>query len=475
MNARAGRTRRRVGALLGLLLLCGAPVRAGRTPEGLWEGTLQGTLRIVVHIRSAEHGFAATMDSPDQSAMGLPIDTLAFARDTLRFEMRAIRGDFVGAMNAAGNELAGRWHQGTVTLPLTLKKTEHETQLVPPQEPKPPFPYAVDTVRVINHEGGVSLAGSLTEPRSGGPFAAVTLVTGSGPEDRDEMVFGHRPFLVLADHLTRAGIAVLRLDDRGVGGSTGNFAAATSQDFASDARAAVEFLKGRKEIAADRIGLIGHSEGGLVAPMVAVNSKDVAFIVLLAGPGLRGDSLLCLQVERIVRAAGADEATVHAETRLNRSLIAAFLQGGDSAAVSARVHQLIRDRLAQLPAPARTSFGDPDSLAESQLARLRSPWMRFFLTYDPAPTLRRVRCPVLALNGEKDVQVPARENPKAIGDALRAGGNRDFRTKALPGLNHMFQTAQTGAVSEYMRIEETMAPVALDEIAQWISSRTAKP
>jgi fermentation-respiration switch protein FrsA (DUF1100 family) len=463
-----------LGIPIGVALLCAAPLLASRTPEGIWVGTLEGMLRIVVHVRATGPSLTGSMDSPDQGAMGLPMDTLAFDRDTLRFVMRAIRGDFAGVMNAQGDEIAGRWHQGSVTLPLTLRKTEKEPQRHRPQEPQRPYPYAEDTVRVENRAAGVSLAGTLTTPRGVGPFPAVVLVTGSGPEDRDETVFGHRPFLVLADHLTRAGIVVLRLDDRGVGSSSGSFSAATTQDFASDAEAAVGFLRVRKGIDPGMIGLIGHSEGGLVVPMVAARSKEVAFIVLLAGPGVRGDSLLGLQVERLTRAAGADEAAVQAEVRFNRSLLAAFEQGGDSAAVAARIHQLMRDRLTELPAEARARLGDPDSLAESQLARLRTPWMRFFLSYDPAAALRRVRCPLLALNGERDVQVPPRENLKAIGDALRAGGNRDFETKELPVLNHLFQTATTGSISEYARIEETMSPTALDEIAQWLARHTKR-
>ena len=462
-----------VAILLAIGALLVAPAAADRSVAGIWQGTLQGMLRIVVHVRQAAGGYSASMDSPDQGAMGLPIDTLAFDRDTLRFEMRTIRGDFTGVMNAQGDEIAGRWHQGSVTLPLTLKKTEKELQLRRPQEPQRPYPYAEDTVRVENRAAGVSLAGTLTTPRGAGPFPAVALVTGSGPEDRDETVFGHRPFLVLGDHLTRVGIAVLRLDDRGVGGSSGSFATATTQDFASDAEAAMSFLRARQGIDAGRIGLIGHSEGGLVVPMVAARSKQVAFIVLLAGPGLRGDSLLTLQVERLTRAPPPKNHSSGREA-LNLSLLAAFQQGGDSAAVAARVHRLMRDRLAELAAETRARLGDPDSLAESQLARLRTPWMRFFLSYDPAPALRRVHCPVLALNGERDVQVPPRENLKAIGDALRAGGNRDFETKELPGLNHLFQTATTGSISEYASIEETMSPTALDEIAQWVARHTKR-
>ena len=455
----------------GALAQTPSPVRS---PEGHWQGSLQGMVRVVVHVdRTTAGRLTGTMDSPDQGALGLPIDTLVFSGDSLRFTMRRILGDFAGAMSADGTRIEGRWRQGGASFPLTLERLERAPELERPQEPRKPYPYAEDTVRVENPGAGVSLAGTLTTPHGVGPFPCAVLITGSGPEDRDETVFGHRPFLVLADHLTRNGIAVLRMDDRGVRGSSGRFSRATSEDFAADVTAALDFLKARHGIDPRRIGLIGHSEGGLIAPMVAAGSRNVAFVVLLAGPGLPGDSVLVLQVERATRAAGADEATIAAERRLQSRMMAALREGRDSAAVTTQVRRLFRERIAQLPEQSRRALGDPDRLADAQLALLRSPWMRFFVAYDPRPTLRKLRCPVLALNGEKDVQVAPKQNLGAIEATLRAAGNRDFTVKELPGLNHLFQRAATGAVAEYAQIEETIAPSVLDQITDWIQAHTA--
>ncbi|MEK7331226.1 MAG: alpha/beta fold hydrolase, partial [Candidatus Eisenbacteria bacterium] len=318
---------------------------------------------------------------------------------------------------------------------------------------------------------GIQLAGTLTLPRGAGPFPCALLITGSGPEDRDEAVFGHRPFLVLADHLTRQGIAVLRVDDRGVGGSTGRFSQATSEDFAGDVLAGIEFLKTRREIDRKRIGLIGHSEGGLIAPMVATRSKDVAFIVLMAGPGIPGDSTLMLQSAAIRRSVGASEASIAQEMGVSRRIYAQLRQG-DSAGVVRTARELVGLQVAGLPEEQRSAVGDLDSAATAASRQLFGPWMRFFVTYDPRPALRRVRCPVLAINGEKDLQVLPKENLAAIETALKAGGNRDHTVKELPGLNHLFQTCTLCTIAEYMQLEETMAPAALEEMSEWILRRT---
>ena len=443
-----------------------------RTPLGVWQGTLQGLLRIVIHVDRAPSGrLTGTMDSPDQGAMGLPIDVVTFSGDSLRLEIHRIRGRYVGTMNAGGSEIRGHWQQGGATLPLDLKRLEKAPEIRRPQEPTKPYPYREDTVRVDHRQAGVSLAGTLTIPSAPGPFACMVLISGSGPEDRDETVFGHRPFLVLADHLTRHGIAVLRMDDRGVGASSGHHSAATTEDLAKDVLAAVEFLKSRPGVDRKRIGLIGHSEGGIIAPMVASRSNDVAFMVLLAAPGLPGDSVLSKQAELVLRAAGIDEATIVSEQALQESLITAVRQSPDSATAAMHARRLITNRLAQLPEEQRKAFGDPNRLADSNLQTLRSPWMQFFLGYDPRPALRRVSCPVLVLNGEKDVQVSSKENLHAIENALRAGGNRDVVVKELPGLNHLFQTAKNGGIAEYAQIEETVAPAALEEITRWLTAR----
>jgi uncharacterized protein len=452
----------------------GAPAPA--LLEGTWQGAFEGlSLRIVLHVtRTRGNGLAATMDSPDQGALGLAVDTVIVSGDSLRFRLKKILADYAGAIAGDGSRIVGRWRQGNQVLPLTLARSATAIERPRrPQEPMAPLPYEEDTVRVTNRVAGVSLAGTLTRPRGSGPFPAAVLVTGSGPEDRDETVFGHKPFLVLADDLTRHGIAVLRLDDRGVGGSSGDFPSATSEDFASDAEAAVEFLAQRPGIDSRRIGLIGHSEGGLVAPMVGARSTRVAFLVLLAAPGVPGDSILIEQSESASRAMGADEATVRANRALEREVLKAFRELPDSAAVASRVRELVRDRLARLSPAARAATGDPDSIAEAGLRQLRSPWLSFFVRYDPRPTLRRVRVPVLALNGSKDVQVEPRVNLPAVEQALRSGGNRDVTVKEMPGLNHLFQTANTGDVTEYAHIEETFAPAALDEISRWILRHAA--
>jgi uncharacterized protein len=461
-------------ALVSLLTATPAisAAKPAASPEGTWRGALQGVMRLVIHVeRMPEGGFKGTMDSPDQGAMGLPIDTLIFANDSLRFTMRRIGGEYVARL-ASADSLDGMWRQGGMALPLGLKRGGTVTLAKRPQEPTRPLAYDTVAVAIDNPRApDVRLAGTLTVPRGSGPWPCALLITGSGPEDRDEAVFGHRPFLVLADHLTRNGIAVLRVDDRGVGGSTGRFASATSEDFASDALAAVEFLETRKEIDARRIGLIGHSEGGLIAPLVATRTKGVAFMVLMAGPGIPGDSTMLLQSAAIRRSVGVAESAIAAEQTVSRTMYSRIRQG-DSLGAVREARELVRLQVAALPEAQRAAVGNPDSAGAMAVRQLFTPWMRYFIVYDPRPTLQRVTCPVLAINGAKDLQVLPKENLAAIQAALAAGGNRNATVKELPGLNHLFQTCRSCTLAEYSQLEETMAPTALEEMSQWILART---
>jgi hypothetical protein len=348
-----------------------------------------------------------------------------------------------------------------------------------PQEPAAPFPYDEQEVLFQNEKDQVRLAGTLTLPKSDGPFPAVILITGFGPQDRDDSVFGHKPFLVLADHLTRLGIAVLRVDDRGVGKSTGNFSEATSQDFAADALAAIEYLKTRNEIAHGKIGLLGHSEGGLIASMVAIQSRDVAFVVMMAGPGLNGDQI-------IVGAGGADSKDgwindeVVAEIRATQERIFAIIKHEQNPVVletkirkEAAVFCGLAARIrAEAPESKKESAETVAAAIESQTQLFLPPWFRFYLMYDPRTALIKVKCPVLAVNGERDFEVPAKENLEAIRKALESGGNKDYTVLMLPNLNHLFQTAETGAISEYEQIEETLSVSALDTVSNWILKHT---
>lgn len=283
---------------------------------------------------------------------------------------------------------------------------------------------------------------------------------------------GHRPFLVLADHLTRHGVAVLRVDDRGVGGSTGSTMDSTSEDFAGDVLAGIEFLKARKEVAAARIGLIGHSEGGLIAPMVAANSANVAYIVMMAGPGMRGDEILFAQGEALGKAVGDSEELLAAKREILRKILAIVRSELDPSAAEKKMREAWQQSLPQMPEGMRKRMSAPGML-DAQLKMVLTPWFRYFVNYDPVPALKKVKCPVLALNGEHDLQVPT-ENLAKIAAALEAGGNRDYELVKLPGLNHLFQTSKTGALSEYAQIQETISPVALELMSAWIERHVGK-
>jgi fermentation-respiration switch protein FrsA (DUF1100 family) len=446
--------------------------------EEIWEGTLKAgavELRLVIHLfRQKDGSYAGTFDSPDQGASGIVLDDVRVKDDTVRVELKSAKIVFEGKRDKEGR-LAGDFKQAGQSFPLKLKKVAKAQKVRRPQLPKKPYPYNEIEVAYENKKGGIKLAGALTEPRSGGPFPAVVLITGSGPQDRDETLFGHKPFLVLADYLTRRGIAVLRVDDRGVGGSTGNVSDATTADFAGDVQAGVDFLKGRMEIDAGRIGLIGHSEGGIIAPLVASRSRDIAFIVMLAGTGLPGEQVLYEQGAAILKATGADAAKLARQKAIQERMFAVVRQEKDNAAAEKKIKAAIKELTETLSKDEKKEMAKAMSQVEGQAKVLLTPWFRFFLTYDPRPALRKVMCPVLALNGEKDLQVDARVHLKAIAAALKEGGNKDFTTRELPRLNHLFQTCKTGAVSEYGAIEETLAPVALETIAKWIAQRTGGP
>ena len=455
-----------------LLLASGCKASAAKGVEGLWQGTLkvpngreQGKLRVVFHVNKAADGkLSSTLDSPDQGATGIAVDECTFSNGKLTLTAKAIGGGFEGTMKG-DSAIEGKWNQAGMSLPLELKRIEKLEVALRPQEPKKPYPYKEEEVTVENKAAGITLAGTLTEPETGNPFPAVVLITGSGPENRDEEVFGHKPFLVLSDYLTRQGIAVLRYDDRGVGKSGGDSRTATSADLATDAMAAFEYLKTRKDIDPKRIGLLGHSEGGVIAPIVANQAPGVAFVVLMAGTGLPGDSVLMLQSQLVAKAEGAADSTLAKNAVVQRAMLDLAKTESDSAEAAAKLRPVLRQAMAEM-SPADT--GALDQAVDQQLKMVLSPWFRYFLNYDPRPALTKLQQPVLAIVGGKDVQVAPKENLAAIDAALKAGGNKDFLVKELPGLNHLFQTATTGGVSEYAKIEETISPSALKVMGDWI-------
>ncbi len=442
------------------------PAPAPSALVGDWDGTLHtgaADLRLALHVKTGATGLAGTLDSIDQGVSGLPLSEITVAAGKVRFVVNAPGGVFAGVMAADNATITGAWTQSGASLQLVFARRPAgatQTVLLRPQEPAPPFPYEVDAVRFASPKAGADLAGTLTLPPGAGPFPAAILISGSGPNDRDELVAGHKPFLVIADYLTRHGIAVLRYDKRGIGGSGGDYAHATSADFAADAAAAVAFLRARSKIDPARIGLIGHSEGGLVAPMVAAADPRIAFVVLMAGPGVDGATILRLQSAAIMRAAGADEGQIARAAALNSRIYAAVEGAKNAEDAAARVSAL-------LAADPAFASGAAKAGMNGLAAAVSSDWFRFFLSYDPLPALRRVRCPILVLGGAKDLQVPPDANLPPIRAAL--ADNRNAEVDELPGLNHLFQSAQSGSPSEYSRIEETISPPVLARLADWIA------
>lgn len=429
--------------------------------EETWAGSLDvghGTLRLVIHLRASDDGWHASIDSPDQGAFGLPVDEVHLEGRALRLTMRSLGAAFEGELDASCTTLDGTWTQRDARLPVTLRSGTALPVPSRPQEPRPPFPYDTREVRVENAAAAVTLAGTLAVPRGAGPWPTVLLISGTGAQDRDETVFGHRPFLVLADHLARRGVAVLRLDDRGVGGSTGR-PDAPVDELASDALAAVAFLRTVPGVDARSIGLVGHSEGGVIAVRAAARSSAVAFAVLLGAPALPGEELLHLQNERLLRASGSDDAAVAAARALNARVYRIVRAGRDAEATAVALRAVLGEA------------GLPKDAADAQVSVLLSPWFRSFLSHDPRPDLARLRVPVLAAWGERDLQVPAAENLAALRRALAPTAVRGVTMRVFPRVNHLLQTCETGLPTEYGALEETVAPDVLEAIARWIAAR----
>lgn len=444
--------------LILALLLSSLYAEAQDSVAGSWYGSADVggmKLRIVFHIEQVQDSLRATMDSPDQKAIGIPVHSVKFADSTLLIEMPSIYFTFKGKLTSQQDSIKGNVLQRMRLIPLSLSRNKIEAARRP-QDPVEPYPYKVEEVVFESIIEDIRFAGTLTLPeKSTGKCAAVVLVSGSGASDRDESMMGHRPFLVLADYLTRNGIAVLRYDKRGVGGSTGNLIQATTANFSHDALAAVRYLRSRSDIDSTKIGMIGHSEGGLITSMVAYTNKTVKFIVLLASPGVPGDALLLMQNEAIGRASGMSKVALAMAKNINHKLYNMVIMDAPES-----------DILKYLMSNPAMS----EQQAKEIIKQITSAWFKTFLVYEPAIYLEMTTCPVLALNGTKDLQVPYKENLSEIQKALTVGGNKNFKVEALDGLNHLFQECGSGLPNEYASIEQTFSPVALEKITSWIVS-----
>lgn len=445
--------------------------------DGFWEGVLTRNgvdLRLHLRVRSEDGGTVASLDSPDLGVAGLPVTGLVRQGNAVSFAVPDAGVVYEAHYESPGDRLPdrlnGSWQrEGFETSDVVFTRTRETSEAIArprPQTPQPPFPYSIEEVRFDNPEAeGVTLAGTLTVPAGDGPFPTAILITGSGPQDRDETVFEHKPFQVLADALSRRGIAVLRYDDRGIAGSTGSHTGATSADFATDANAAFAFLNGRAEIAADAIGFIGHSEGGMIAPLAARQNEALAYMVLLAPPGTNTIDLILAQMRLAGLAQGASEEELDRALPIQAAIMRAVAASETPQQVEAEIRAILSDE-------ALESLGAPASAREMVVTRLNDPWYRFFTRYEPAETLAGSTVPLLALYGELDIQVPPQSNLPALEAAL--AGHPDATVIELNGLNHLFQPAQTGAIGEYADIETTFDPATMEIIADWILERFAR-
>jgi uncharacterized protein len=481
----------RVRAYVLFLLVCAfaaAPVSAqgpaSAGPDGRWDGAiLIMGMRLTIHVTftAVDGAWAATIDIPQQRAAGLKLSNVRVEGNHLHFELPAGPGLAVFDGQRDGDLVTGDFMQAGVKGSFELARgAEAAARLAAAtaasKAPAEALPYKTEEVRYAS--GAASMACTLSLPAEPGRHPGMLLVTGSGPQTRDEEVFGFPVFRLIADHLTRHNVAVLRCDDRGVGQSTGTLADATTASLAEDARAGVAYLKTRPEVDTARIGLLGHSEGGLIAPMVASSSADVAFIILMSGPGVTGEQVLISQAGLIGRAAGLSADAVTRNQAMQRRVFAAVRTGEGWAALEADVAKELRAAAEQAPEAQRAALGDLDVYAKKQaagqLAAARSPWFRYFLDADPAVWLSKTHCPVLAIFGGKDLQVEAVSNRQGVERALAKAGNTHVRVEVFPEANHLYQRAGTGGVDEYARLEKAFVPGFLDLLSTWIAAIPAR-
>lgn len=447
---------------------------------GNWEGVLQiqkNEIPIVFHISSDTNGkFIATFDSPKQKAFNLACSDVIVTDDSVILMMQILKGRYSGKLNENNNQLTGTWFQGGGSLPLNVIKTSDKAtikEIKRPQIPKPPFNYNVDSVEYDNAGKTVHLAATLTYPKTMGPFTVAVMITGSGLQDRDETILNHKPFAVIADYLTKNGIAVLRVDDRNMGKSTGDVIHATSADFANDVITSIQYLLTRKEIDKNKIGVIGHSEGGFIAPMIYTKWPELSFIVSLAGTGVSGSEILLKQQTDGLKNQVSNEAfnAYYSLTKQTLQIIHDRSNKNDSVMLI-KTKKVFNDLKASLPDSILKALNMKNTSAElyanAQVKPELKPWLKYFIATEPDEFWSKVKCPVLALNGEKDIQVYANQNIPAIMASLKKAGNKNVTAKIIPGLNHLFQHCKSCTVEEYGELEETFDTETLKIISNWI-------
>ncbi len=460
-----------------VFLLSISSVQAQNSFDGTWAGALSGVQNLRMGFNVSGHKESkpvATLDVPAQGAKDIPCDTVIIDGDSIHIKVVKVNGRYDGKL-AEVNRIDGQWTQNGMSLPLVLDRREGRVQLNRPQTPKGPFSYNSEDVLFYNAIKSIEYGATITTPRDDKQHPALILISGSGPQNRDEELFQHKPFAVLADHLTKQGYVVLRIDDRGVGKTTGDRSKATSEDFAEDVMAAIEFLKKRKEVDKKKIGLYGHSEGGLIAQLVASRSKDIDFIVLMAAPGVQVIQAMAEQNAALMKTMRLSEEKANQYAELYTTIMKGLTTATSRDAAEKHVNKTLNDWIAKTDkttVQATTGITDEDSkekFAYEFTKLYDNKWMMYFMQYDPKPVLEKLDCKVLALNGDKDIQVISRSNLEGITKALANSKSKVHEVREIEGVNHLFQECNSCTVQEYGQLEQTIKPEVLEIVTTWLN------
>jgi pimeloyl-ACP methyl ester carboxylesterase len=458
-----------------LLLLNNQIITAQSSFIGMWEGKLKAgaDIRMIFHVAKDDAGYTAALDCPDQGLKGVKASTLRIVNDSIYLEIAQFQAKYSGKLQGS-SEISGVFYQG-MSLPLNLKKIEKIEAIVRAQTPVEPFPYRSENLLYTNKDKSITYGATITIPNGKGTFPAALMLTGSGQQNRDEEILGHKPFAVIADHLTRNGFIVLRVDDRGMGQTTGDVKSSTTLDFANDAIVSLNYLMNRQEVDKGKVGLIGHSEGGMIAQIIASERSDLDFVIMLAAPGDKIIKLMCDQNEAVLTKAGLPEEYVKAYSSLYNSIMLSVINSTNES-LSENIKQDVDNWIQKTPNQiVLATTGIKDELSKSNFVQAfakqtSSAWFKYFLSYDPSTSIKKIKAKVLAVNGSQDVQVISKSNLKAIESALKESKSKIFDVKELNGLNHLFQECKSCTVNEYGQLEQTISPTLLKTITEWLNA-----
>ena len=455
-------------------LLSVTTLSAQKKYVGLWEGKMNVgvEVRIVFKISLAEaNKLTASFDVPDQGLKDVKVSSVEIINDSLKLEISQFNASYAGILEN-DSLINGRFQQ-QMSMPLQLKKIQQIIEKVRAQTPVPPFPYKSEDIVYKSRDNSISYGATITIPNGKGPFPAVMLLTGSGQQNRDEEIGGHKPFAVIADHLTKNGFVVLRADDRGMGKTTGDVVTATSYDFAQDASRGFDYLLNRKEVNKKKIGFIGHSEGGMIAQLLGAERSDINFIVSLAGPGSKITQLMNEQNRAIFEKAGLSKEYIDQYAILYDSMLQIIIQHDKysfDSVLSQTLTKWIESTLSNVVL-FTTGIKDENSKKEfisSSSALANNDWFRYFIRYNPEEQIKHFKGHYLALNGDKDIQVLSKSNLQALEAALKNGKAKSYEIHELKGLNHLFQECIKCTTYEYVELDQTISPTVLDLMTSWL-------